>query len=79
MQEDAREQSAVRCMQLNTSLQTCFISFLDDPVTSDVLLKAEKTKLHVHKILLAAQSTLFKAMFQVKCSMLLLHSVCYTF
>ena len=58
------------CMQLNTSLQTSFVSFLDDPVTADVILKAGNTELHAHRIILAAQSALFKAMFQVKCSIL---------
>lgn len=74
MQDDAKEQSAQTCMHLNTSLQTSFVAFLDDPVTADVILKAGKTKLHAHRIVLAAQSPLFKAMFQVKCSMLGLHS-----
>ena len=77
IQDGAMEQNARACTQLNTSLLTSLTCCFDDPLTSDVVLKADDTSLHAHKIVLAAQSTLFKAMFQVTPSMLLLHSVHY--
>lgn len=66
LQEDAKKQNACTCTQLNTSLLTSFDSFFNDSVTVNIVLKAGDTSLHAHKIVLAAQSTLFKAMFQVQ-------------
>ena len=37
----------------------------DDAHLSDVVLKAENTKIYAHKVVLASQSPAFKAMFQV--------------
>lgn len=66
LQEEAKKQNACSRTQSNTSLRTSFNCYFDDPVTGDVVLKAGDTSLHAHKIVLAAQSTLFKAMFQVQ-------------
>lgn len=44
----------------------CNIALLfDDPVSSDIAIKAGDTTIHAHKSILAAQSPTFKAMFQV--------------
>ena len=50
------------CMQDTASL---FGPFSDDSSTSDIVVMAEEAKIHAHKIVLSAQSSLFKAMFQV--------------
>ena len=47
------------------SVTECFAPFYDDPETSDILVKAGDKEIHAHKIILSAQSALFRAMFQV--------------
>ncbi|KAA6422509.1 MAG: hypothetical protein FRX49_07684 [Trebouxia sp. A1-2] len=42
-----------------------FGPFFDDPSTSDIVVMAGEAKIHAHKIILSAQSTFFKGMFQV--------------
>lgn len=49
---------------LNPCLTTCLIPYLDDSATADILVTAGSTRIHAHKMLLSAQSALFKAMFQ---------------
>ncbi|DBA72901.1 TPA: Galactose oxidase, central domain, variant 2 [Trebouxia sp. C0005] len=41
-----------------------FGPFFDDPSTSDIVVMAGEAKIHAHKIILSAQSTFFKGMFQ---------------
>lgn len=53
------------CTQLNRGLLTCFHDFVDDPATSNVMLKAGSVSVGAHKIGLAAQSVWFRGMFQV--------------
>ena len=72
VQEAARQQSAHACTQLNTSLVTSISCGYGELATSDVTVRAGVTTLRAHKMVLAAQSTLFKAMFQVMSHMLLL-------
>ncbi len=51
---------------LNRSLNCSFIEHYNDASLSDVILKAGDCHVHAHKIVLAAQSPSFKAMFQVQ-------------
>ena len=50
---------------LNPYLMTCLVPYFDDPATADILVTAGDTRIYAHKILLSAQSAMFKAMFQV--------------
>lgn len=43
-----------------------FETHFNDASTSDITVKTGETKIHAHKIILIAQSAVFKAMFQVK-------------
>lgn len=47
------------------NIASLFAPYFDDSSTSDIVVKAGETRIHAHKIVLAAHSTLFKAMFQV--------------
>jgi len=49
-------------VQENPSL---FGPFFDNFQTSDIVVKAGEAKIHAHKVVLSAHSSLFKAMFQV--------------
>ena len=49
---------------LTTALCKGINSIHQDDVLYDITLKAEDTTVHAHKIVLAAQSSCFKAMFQ---------------
>lgn len=40
-------------------------TLFDDAASSDIAIKARDTTVHAHKIILAAQSPYFRAMFQV--------------
>ena len=51
---------------LNCSLNCSFNEHYNDTSLSDVILKAGACQVHAHKIILAAQSPSFKAMFQVQ-------------
>ena len=51
---------------LNRSLNCSFNEHYNDTSLSDVILKAGDCQVHAHKIILAAQSPSFKAMFQVQ-------------
>ena len=42
-----------------------FETHFDDASTCDVIVKPGATKIHAHKIVLIAQSAMFRAMFQV--------------
>ena len=44
-----------------------FAAFYDNAAFSDVVLKARDTKMHAHKLVLAAHSASLQAMFQVSC------------
>ena len=50
----------------NPSLNCSFNEHYNDASLSDVILKAGDCQVHAHKIVLAVQSPLFKAMFQVQ-------------
>ncbi len=51
---------------LNCSLNHSFADLYNNTLLSDVTLKAGDCQVHAHKIILAAQSPSFKAMFQVQ-------------
>ena len=44
---------------------TTFSQHYNDPLLSDVILEADGLQIHVHRVVLAAQSASFKAMFEV--------------
>lgn len=48
------------------SMSDVFETHFDDASTCDITVKAGEIKIHAHKIVLIAQSALFRAMFQVK-------------
>ena len=50
---------------LHSALCTNIAALFDDPVSSDVEIKAGDTTVHAHKLILIASSPAFKAMFQV--------------
>ncbi len=51
---------------LNCSLNHSFADLYNNALLSDVILKAGEFHVHAHRIILAAQSSSFKAMFQVQ-------------
>ncbi len=51
---------------LNRSLNHSFTEHYNDTSLSDVILKAGDCRVHAHKVIVAAQSPSFKAMFQVQ-------------
>ena len=61
-----KDQQTNSLPSLNRSLNHSFIDYYNDASLSDVILKAGDCQVHAHKIILAAQSSSFKAMFQVQ-------------
>lgn len=51
---------------VHSALCTNIAALFDNPVSSDVAIKAGNTTVHAHKLILAAQSPALQAMFQVK-------------
>lgn len=62
LQDHGKAQAALPSPCLSDTFQ----SYFGDASTSDVIVKAGEVKLHCHKIILIAQSALFRAMFQVR-------------
>ena len=66
-QVDVREPRV--CDALSSALSSNIAALFDDPVSSDIVIKTGDTTVHAHKLVLAAQSPAFKAMFQVSPNM----------
>lgn len=61
-------QTTVSPQQDPQELSQPFAPFYDNTAFSDIILKAEGTKVHAHKVVLAAHSPTLQAMFQVSCA-----------
>ena len=44
----------------------CYADAYNDPILSDVVLKAGETRIHAHRVVLSSHSPSFKAMFLVR-------------
>ena len=55
-----------------TSTESCLAPFCNSTVFSDLVLKAEDTEIHAHRVLIAASSPSLAAMLQVSSSCLVL-------
>lgn len=71
--QDIRGLQGTKRQKLVEDSASQFGSFFDDSTTSDIVVMAGEANIHPHKIVLSAQSSLFKAMFQVMVNMLHLH------
>ena len=65
LQDDSRLNGQVAIP--SPSMSAVFVSLFDEAAsTRDIIVKAGEVKIHAHKIVLIAQSALFRAMFQVR-------------
>jgi len=62
---------------LNCSLNHSFADLYNNALLSDVILKAGDCQVQAHRVILAAQSPSFKAMFQVQLSAQNHHCCCF--